>query len=281
MLTAAKKAPSREDIFIGLFLIFSFWPIREVLHLGQVCFLTTFFMAVSVYFMKRERWLLAGIALSLAILTKEYLVISLLAFVWKRNWKTLAGVMLGVFLVKLTGILVHGWPTELAYWKYIFGFGGNFHSSINNHSLTSTIYRIVGQPAGIPFCRVLSLSIGSILICLALFWTRRTADMALSFFPFLALSFILPPWIHETHYIILYPAIIALWFSLDAGERYVDYALFIAMYLLLGLRYSLISFPAFHSGALALFTAGKLAGIIAFFVLAGRIASRPDYALRK
>lgn len=276
MLKISKIKPFSEDMLLVLFLVFSFWPIREALHDGQVTFLTLFLMTASIYLMKGKKWLLAGILLSLAIQTKEYIALSLLAFIWKKNWRVLAGVAFGFFLVKILEISIFGLGIELAYWKFMFGFGAQFYPSVNNHSLMGTVYRIGSGLMGVPSCVFVSMALIIVLTGLAFFWTRRTADALLSFFPFLILSFIISPWIHESHYIILYPAIIALWLYIDKMQKQGYYALFILAYLLLGVGYSLNSFCHFHSGILALFTVGKLAGMIILFILAGRIAFNPD-----
>ena len=276
ILKSGNIKPFSEDMFFVLFLVFAFWPMREAFHIGQASFLALFFMALSVFFMKDERWFLSGIALSLAIQTKEYLAISLLAFVWKRNWKVLAAAALGVVLVKMSEVLIYGWGTELAYCKFMLGASARVNPSVNNHALISAVYRIGGSLIGPGPCGVLGTGLIFILTGLAAFWKRKSANACLSFFPFLILSFIISPWIHESGSIILYPAIVAIWFHIRERKKRSYYMLFIAAYLLLGLGYSVISFPAFHSGLPALFTTGKLTGMILLFILAGSLAHDPN-----
>ena len=90
---------------------------------------------------------------------------------------------------------------------------------------------------------------------------------------FLALAFLVSPMVHEFHYLALYPAIIMIWFRLPE-EISNQHWLFILSYLLLGVGYSLVGFPRFHSGLLAVFTTGKLAGVIILFLLIGKILRR-------
>lgn len=165
-----------------------------------------------------------------------------------------------------------GWNLELSYWKRMFYFGKEINPSINNHNLLSTIFRIGKTYLGSLFCGVLSIVLIIILTSLAIFWTHKTKDLLLSFFPFLVLPFIISPWIHEAHYIILYPAIISIWFYIGERNRFNYYVLFILSYILLGSRYSFMNFPLFHSGMLGILTTGKLAGVIILFMLSGILA---------
>lgn len=269
MLKMVKIKPLSEEALFVLFLVFSFWPIREALHLGQVTFLSMLLVTASVFLMKDHRWVLAGILLSFAIQTKEHIALSLLVFVWKKNWKVLIGVALGFFSVKILEISIFGLHRELAYWRFLFGFGTQAHLGVNNHSLMSAICRVGNNPS----CGFVGAAFLIGLAGLAFFWTRRTADALSSFFPFLILSFIASPWVNETHYMILCPAIISIWFSIDKIQSRHHYVLFILAYLLLGVGYSLNSFPRFHFGILSLFTVGKLLGAIILFILSGKIAN--------
>lgn len=261
-----------SEMFMALFLVFSFWPVREALHDGQVCFITLFFMAASVYLMKEEKWFWAGILLSLAIQTKEYLAVSLVAFLLKRNWRVLFGVAVGILLAKLLEIRIFGWAMELSYWQFIFNFGRNITYSVNNHVFFSAIGRVGEGMIGAGACNSLSLLLIAAITLLTASWTRKTQDMLLVFFPFLILSFLITPWIHESHFIILYPAIIILWFFIAKTQNLNYYIFFILAYLLLGLGYSLNSFPVFHHGILAVFTTGKIIGMTILLALSAQIA---------
>jgi hypothetical protein len=59
-------------------------------------------------------------------------------------------------------------------------------------------------------------------------------------------------------------------------EKPSHYIVFILAYLFLGLRYSLISFPQFHSGVLAIFSGGKLFGVIILFFLVGKFIQKEN-----
>jgi hypothetical protein len=109
---------------------------------------------------------------------------------------------------------------------------------------------------------------------------RKEADSLLEFSLFLVLAFLVSPWVHEQHYVVLYPAIIISWFKLGEEKNLALYGLFILAYLFLGLGYSLIRFPRFYSGLLAFFTAGKLLGVITLFFLIGRLIQK-ESSIRK
>lgn len=272
MLRIAKTKPALIDWLITLFLVFSFWPLKEQLYTGQPNHFILFFLALSVILMQKKQMFWAGISLAIAVQFREYLGIVVLFFLWKKKWKFLVGLSLGYIFLKISGVLIFGWEKEAAYWQHQgWMFLKHAHYSLLNCSPAALIYRIAKDSLGIPICVAIYLMISAIFIGLAFFWTRKKdLDLTLGFCLFLTLSFLVSPWTHEQHFIVLYLPFILGWFKLEEKNNPFLYTLFIAVYLFLGLGYSLERFPQFHSGWLAIFTAGKQAGIIIlFFLIAG------------
>jgi hypothetical protein len=216
ILKIVKTRPSLEDMLITLFLVFSFWPIREDLHLGQPNFLILFFLAASLFLLKKNKMLWAGILLGLAINMREYLAVLGLLFLWKRNWRALSGIILGFLFIKVAAGFLFGWITEVSYWERIFfTFGKRIYFPMTNLSLIALVYRIGKDLVGITVCRIIILLIMSVLIGQAFFYTRKKeGDVLLEFSLFLVLTFLVSPWVHEAHYVALYPAIVITWFYL-------------------------------------------------------------------
>lgn len=285
ILKTIKVKPTLDDILITLFLIFSFWPIKEELHLGQSNFLILFFLTTSLFLLKKEKMLLAGILLGLAMNVREYLLVLTLLFLWKRNWRVLLGIILVFVCLKGVAIFLFGWQFEFSYWQRILTtFGKQVYCGVTNLSLIAAVYRMGKELLGRTLCLGISLLLVIFFMVKAFFLTRKKqGNILLEFSLFLALVFLVSPWVHEAHYVALYPAIIISWFYLKEDPRHylprtmmVRGLLFILAYLLLSLRYSLISFPQFHSGILAIFSTGKVLGVILLFFLVGKLIQQEN-----
>jgi len=276
ILKTCKNDFSLEDLMIVLFLVLSFWPIREQIHQLQPNFLILLFISIALLSMKKGHMIWAGIFLSLAIQIREYFFLIALFFLWKKNWRILFGIILGIMALKIIAIFIFGGGKELSYWKYIYSFFGiSTHRSIANESLSAGIYRVGNNLFGTKICFIFWLLCIGFLIGNAIFTTRKKGvDLLMGFCLFLCLAFLVSPWVHEHHYLAMYPAIIFIWFKLGAKNKIYDYALFILAYLLLGLKYSFVRFPMFHSGILAIFTMGKVAGVAVFYFLITQLIKR-------
>ena len=96
----------------------------------------------------------------------------------------------------------------------------------------------------------------------------------LEFSLFTTLCFIISPYLHENHLVVLYLPLLSVWVLLEKIKTKRYFALFIIAYLLLGLKYSLNRFPLFHSGLPTIFTGLKLAGCFVLYFLIEKIHYR-------
>lgn len=281
ILKIERGRPSWEDVFVVLFLVFSFWPLREELHLAQPDFFILFFLVSTIALLKKGRLFWAGVVLGIAFQFREYLVIAMLFFLLKKKWRVVIGVISSVVALKLIAAFLFGWAGEIAYWKYLFSmFGKIAPPSTLNVSVFAPLYRIVNGQFGKIFYIACALSCIGIFIGKAVFWIRNSKDSILEFCLFLTLPFLVSPWVHEQHFVVLYPAIIILWFRLERRENARYYFLFIISYLFLGLGYSLARFSLFRSGILAIFTGGKVIGIIILFFLIGMLIKEDSLLIK-
>jgi hypothetical protein len=273
ILKALKDRPTAEDIAVTGFLVFSFWPLMEQAHLMQPNFVILLFLSLFLYLLKKDSMFAAGLCLGIAVLVREYLAVSVLFILWKRNWRALAGSVTSVLLLKSASLLVFGAHIEVSYWKYILdSFGKGVHLSMNNLSLAASVLRLGKPYISATACLLIVLAFTFLSAGMAFFWTRKkdTSEL-LGFSLFLTLCFIVSPWVHECHYVALYIPLLIAWFSLEDAKREALYWLFIPAYLLLGLKYNLIGFPRFHSGLWSIFTTGKIMGLAILFMLLGKL----------
>jgi len=280
LMRICKSKLTLEDVAMASFLIFSFWPLREQVHQMQPNFLSLFFLILSLFLIKNKRMLLAGLFLGLAIQTREYLGVMALLLIYKKNWKAIAGVAISFILLKGIAISLFGIKCEISYWAHIYEtFGRQIHLSINNYSFAAAVCRFT-EP-------YLARSVSNILVILglllflatALSWIRKSkGDVLLEYALFVLLSFLVCPWIHNHHLVVLYIPVLIIWFKLSDNGSLKLYWLFIAAYLLMGIGYSFVRFPGFHLGLLSIFSAGQLIGILIMFFILGKLLTNERIA---
>ncbi len=263
LIKTAKRKLEIIDIFSVMFLFFSFWPAREQIHDGQPNFLLLFLISLAFLCFRYDKLFLAGFILGAGVQIRDYLLPIGVFFLLRKDWKPALGFISGYLSLKALAISIFGWQTELSYWNYMFNlFGTQQHSTVANLSIFSLFLR-VGK-GGVP---LLLLMIFGGALGIALLWgmirLNKTKEGRLAgLCGFTAFCLIVSPWVHESHYVIILPAIILCWFSMSERAKNIDYAMFIAAYILLGFRYSVNNFPVFHSGILGLLSAGKIVGLL-------------------
>lgn len=268
LLRLIKKPADTEDFCSVLFLVFSFWPLREQLYLMQPNLLILFLITGAFYLIKRQIFW-SGVLLGLAVNFREYLGFLCLIFILKRLWKGMSGAALGFLSLKAAGVILFGWEKELSYLRFIRdSFVGQINLSIDNHSLTAFLCRVGVNIPGKTSCLWLGIFLTGFLTAIAMYAAgRKSSDPRLGLALFSVLILSISPWVHECHYIILYPAIIISWIHIRKIGDVRLYWVFIVAYLLLGLRYSLNSFPQFYRGWPHIFMGGKLCGAVLLFCL--------------
>ena len=261
------------------FLAFSFWPLREDLHLGQPNALILFLFSLSLLSLKHKKFLLAGIFLGLGIQVKEIFLPMLLFCACKKYWKSLAGALTSILFIKGAAIFAFGIDKELSYWKHQLSF---FSPVLNYTSADGGIDYV--SMSVIDLWHRLSdglLQAGMSQFLIIIFFSfilwrawKLTAEnslaperLPLEFSCFVLLCFIFSPWIHETHFIVLVLPLLASWLAIAHRPSHKGFILFSIAYCIVGLKYSFISFPIFARGILASLLAVKAIGFLILFFL--------------
>lgn len=213
------------QILSCLFLVFSYWPLREDLHLGQVNLLILFFLTACLFLTEKRFPFAAGFCLALGIQIKELFSPLVIFFLWKRNWRAVAGVVFGLVFLRIIPVFVFGIDKEMSYWKHLFAFFkiGKFYLSVFNLSLSAVVGRMGSGIIKEKLLWVIVWLINLLLLGKTLWLTNGRKQsfpnqLATEFSLFVVLCFLISPWVHETHYVVLYLPILLSWFFIAEVE---------------------------------------------------------------
>ena len=246
------KALGRLDIgnaMRAFFLVLNFWPLKEDLRLGQPNALILLLFSLSLLSMKYRKFILAGIFLGLGIQIREFFLPMLLFCAFKKYWKSLASGITALLLLKLVSVLVFGIDKEIFYWRHHYQFFPSIYNFFSGREVD------VFSVSVIDLWRRLSegllpavVSQWAILILFFLVVWRgwkhgreveedaQGERLALEFSFFLVLCFILSPWVHETHFVVLCLPLLVSWQYIIESPSHKNFILFLAAYLILGLK---------------------------------------------
>ncbi|MBU0502993.1 MAG: glycosyltransferase family 87 protein [Candidatus Omnitrophota bacterium] len=270
-------------VISGLFLVFMFWPLREDLFIGQPNLLILLFFTLALLCFKNKKIFLAGIFLGLGVQIKELFIPVLLFCLCKRYWKALISAICVIFLIKLAAIFSFGIDKEISYWTYQLRFfsgqvAAGEYRDISSLSIFYLLYNLFFSIAGIKFVQALTILINLIVLTLAfrVRYGKRVGTnpdkMALEFSFFITLCYMVCPWVHETHLVVLFLPLVICWFYIIKGPvKKSSIILFIIAYLILGLKYAITSFPSAWSGPFAFLLSFKGIGYILLFILLGSL----------
>jgi len=86
--------------------------------------------------MQRNRSMAAGLVLGLIIPFKFYPALFVLYFVWQRQWRVVAGALVGSLIIMLISLLTVGWEGNLAYFEVVVSeLGSGGIPAFNNESI--------------------------------------------------------------------------------------------------------------------------------------------------
>jgi hypothetical protein len=279
LLVAQCEKKNMQKILCAIFLIFSFWPLFENVHLAQVNFIILFLIMFGLVCLKRSKMLEAGISLGIAVSLKEIFLPVFLYLVFKKHWKALFASAFTIVAIKAAAILAFGPDKELAYWQHNINYwlASNYSLSLFHISIAAILKRLTGDEVAAGYIQAFLLFL--YLVLLVWIWrlmrkkSRESGPMGifLEFSLFVTLCFLVSPWINEGHFIILYIPLLSCWFYLAENPSFLEGALFATSYLILGLKYSVISFGAFRTGIPSLVLGVKVFGYILLFYLVCRL----------
>jgi hypothetical protein len=212
-----------SDVWYWIPLAFFSGPVLEGLHVGQINIITEFGILL-VLAAGSALPVLAGLGLSLAIVTKITPAVFLLYFLSTKNLKAIFATLVSVLvLVILTG-LRYGFNL---YPMFISTFGNmlqNFHDSLNSQSLFSKLITNGLLPEGIAvhpqeFQNILSAYVG-IVILLSTILGFVNKQKEPQFIVMGLASMLVPNWMWYHHYIFFIVPILA-WIAWSRQNLYV------------------------------------------------------------
>jgi hypothetical protein len=268
----------------SLFVVLNYQPLFEDLALGQVNVLLLFLVTLAWWAMRTGHgWTAAGaIATTIHIKAQYGLLLPVLFWTGQRRtgWRALLLTGLGVGV----GLFLLGPEHYRDYARYLLSPPDYLHAWTANLSPRATIFRVFSFTGSGQFLgNVLALAIDAALLAgfaLALPRSAPPGSPVMDWAWGLGLTAIplLSPLTEEHHLALLLFPLTLLWLIAPEGPMPVmDRTLLITGTLLLGGRYSLEQFPAFHQGPLSLLAAGKLLGMLALaWSLMRRLRGRPD-----
>lgn len=254
-------------IMLGMIALSS-QPLLENIGLGQNNLFIFAALAGALLLHRRDRHFLAGCALAFVLTIKQQYGMLAIFFLWRREYKVLAGITGGFIALHGLSTLVYGLPVELAYWKNLLAISSRLSTSAWNMdlSLKSLIGLIIAPLAGAAAARVFYPAVFVLAtgVCLKQVRGAGSTRLLTGFSLFLCLSFLLSPLSEEPHLVMMIGPLAAAFLLL--GENTADRLLWVGAFLLINLRYSLASFSAIPVWMEPLYYL-KTAGVVSLLIL--------------
>jgi hypothetical protein len=250
------------------FMVFSFHPLLECTALGQSNLMVLCMLTLSLWATKSEKPYWAGLFLSAAIHIKPQFGLLVFLFPLNRMYRHFIATFVCYFLIAVASLPFTGLDLQLDYFRALFRTAAYAQDTImlewgENLSLLSATTRLLGT-AYIVEIRLLNtlFTLGVLAYSFKKLRIAYNATLFVQEFAYMtALVLILVPLFEEHYLVLLYLPILCLFANLSHINEFWRGA-FVAGYLLVGLKYSLVSFPAFSSGLLSLFSDGRLFGLL-------------------
>jgi len=125
LLATARRLPEKKGylatwrfawfVFLGL----TFQPTLSNLMHGQVTGLIFLFFCLSWWLLHRQRQFCAGLALGMIVPFKFYPALFVLYFLWRRQWRVVAGAVVASALIAVVSLLTVGWQANLKYFGIV------------------------------------------------------------------------------------------------------------------------------------------------------------------
>jgi hypothetical protein len=254
------------------FMVFSFQPLLECTALGQSNLILLSMLSLSLWATKNEKPYWAGLFLSFAIHIKPQFALLVLLFPLKGMYRHLTSTIICYILIVVVSLPITGFHLQLGYFRALFRTAAYAQEATmlewgKNLSLLSAVTRLLGS-SYIGELRLLNavFAVGILAYSFRKFRMPYNVSLFVQEFAYMtALVLVLVPVFEEHYLVLLYLPILCLFSQLPYMNR-LWRSVFVVGFLLVGLKYSLVSFPAFSSGFLSLFSNGKLYGLIAITV---------------
>lgn len=268
-----------------LFITFTFQPLREALCMGNFYITILFFLVSSLWCLKKDEPVLAGILLAFAAMLKLQFGLLLLFFLWKRKYSVFLSALVTIIVFNIFMIISTGPNLHLSYLEKLrtILIRGKFTAADNNFSIDAFLCRLFNVTRNDVKFNLMFIGTKTFVFFMCLFTAYITKEKRKSTDPIFWLEYaliivlisIISPVVHEPYYVLLYIPIILFWYKMEIFEpKQKIWIFFILSYLLIGLGYSLIRFPIFQKGILSLLYNGKLYGVVILYLLGVKIIKK-------
>jgi hypothetical protein len=269
---------SSVGVAATLFVVCNYQPLIESAALGQTNALLLLLVTMTWWGARTDRPSLAAACVALCPAVKVQYAL-LLPALWWMGQRRIAGRALAMIAAgAVLGVALLGPAHHLEYLRYLAAPPDYLRTWTANVSLAATLHRLVGSHGG---ARVLATALtlvaaAALLVVIARTIPRRvaatTARFDCAWGLVVAAVPLLSPLTEEHHLVVLlFPLALLLTARGETDLWSVESALLVGSVLLLGSRYSLERFPAFHEGALSLLATGKLVGTLSLAWLLARL----------
>ncbi|NTW98038.1 MAG: DUF2029 domain-containing protein, partial [Oscillochloris sp.] len=140
------RLPARSSVGAALLIVLSFRPLFDTMSYGQIDLVLLFILTLTLWALREERDLLAGVLVALATLFKLYPVVLLAFFVIKRQWRGLWGFALGMLIFNGIAVAVMGWEMHRVYLTQVVPNIGGTTAWIENQTISGFLARLAAPP---------------------------------------------------------------------------------------------------------------------------------------
>ena len=296
-----KKKISLVELAAIVFITANFLPLRMNNILGQTSIIIFFLISLAFYSFIKKKNIVAGVALGLAVLLRWFPGLLILYFILKRQYRVVLVSLLTIALGFVVSIWRLGLPLHLIQLKYMpYIYFQYAVGAFNSQSLSGFFYRLLVrtvkinlpylhnlgninfiQTQGIidnPFLANSIIFLFSFaFMFISLFICRKKTEkdtwrLGLELSLFVSLMPILSTCVTVPFMPVLLFVFIFIFLYLDqADSKILEYLLFIAAYILIGLEYWLDGIRFFWHGLWVVFLSGKLYGAVLLWLLCLRL----------
>jgi len=264
-------------LLISIIILTTSYPILDNIGFGQVNIFILFSYILSIHFYLKDKKYLLGLFLSLPVLFKPQFALFFIFFLWKKEYKIFVFAILNYLLLRVIGILVFNPKIEFLYWKNLLTVTTNnrYIGDIRGISIRNIIDRVIyGINKNYLFVgSLLYIIIGLSFLISSFSNIKNKFHNKVSFIKdfsiITCLITIISPLTYTHHLILTFiPFLLILQVPINNYKHIFGLLL---SFCLISLRYSLIRFETFHYGLPAIFSSGKLIGVIILWWLLNNI----------
>ncbi len=130
----------------GIFILINFRAFTDTMAFGQIDLALLLILTLALWALRSERDGVAGALVALGTLFKIYPVLLLGFFVAKRQWRALAGFVVGMLVFNGISIAVMGWDMHREYLFEVLPNIGGTTSWVENQTIGGFLSRMVATP---------------------------------------------------------------------------------------------------------------------------------------